>query len=124
VPLPDLTTYTPDRTVTDAPFEGVAVPGLRAEFFRRPLGDRVVSAGRYSMGGRTLLLAWGWTDEEACQFSSVRDPEGFWYPETEGCPVVEILRAGEAPDAPVTGLAVRTPVGQWITADRTPARSR
>jgi hypothetical protein len=124
VPLPDLATYAPHRTITDAVFEGVAVPGLRAEFFHRAEGERVASAGRYSMGGRDLLLAWGWTDEQHCRFSSVHDPEGFWHPETEGCPVVEILRDGEALDAPVTGLAIRTPRGQWVTADRTPARSR
>jgi hypothetical protein len=124
VPLPDLATYTPHRTITDAAFEGVAVPGLRAQFFRRTEGGRVASAGRYSMGDRDLLLAWGWADEPDCQFSAVRDPEGFWHAETRGCPVVEILRDGAAPDAPVTGLALRTPAGQWVTADRTPARSR
>ncbi|GIE50619.1 hypothetical protein Ani05nite_41530 [Amorphoplanes nipponensis] len=122
--MPDLTTYTPHRTVTDAAFDGVAVPGLRAEFFHRAEGDRLASAGRYSLGGRPLLLAWGWTDEPRCRFSAVRDPEGFWYPAVEGCPVVEILRDGEAPDAPVTGLALRTPGGQWVTADRTRARAR
>lgn len=124
MPLPDLASYAPHRTITDAPFEGFVVPGLRAEFFHRPAGERVASAGRYSMGGRELLLAWGWTDERHCSFSAVRDPEGFWHPETEGCPVVELLRDGESPDAPVTGLAIRTPGGQWVTADRTPARSR
>jgi hypothetical protein len=124
VPLPDLDTYAPHRTITNATFEGVAVPGLRAEFFHRAEGDRVASAGRYSMGGRELLLAWGWTDEPHCRFSSVRDPEGFWHPESDGCPVVEILRDGEDPDAAVTGLAIRTPSGQWVTADRArvPAR--
>jgi hypothetical protein len=124
VPLPDLTAYTPHRTITNATFEGVAVPGLRAEFFHRTDGERVASAGRYRMGDRDLLLAWGWTDELTCSFSSVHDPDGFWYPETEGCPVVEILRAAEAPDAPVTGLAIRTPAGQWVTADRTSPRAR
>ena len=124
MPLPDLATYTPHRTVVDAAFDGVTVPGLRAEFFHRTEGERVAAAGRYSLGGRDLLLAWGWADEPDCRFSAVRDPEGFWHPAAEGCPVVEILRAGEAPDAPVSGLALRTPAGQWVTADRPPARSR
>ncbi|WP_305784693.1 hypothetical protein [Symbioplanes lichenis] len=112
MPLPDLDTYSPHRTVLNATFEGVAVPGLRAEFFHRTEGDRVASAGRYSLGGRDLLLAWGWTDEEHCAFSAVRDPAGFWHPETPGCPAVRILRAG--PDDTVTGLAVRTPAGEWL----------
>lgn len=124
MPLPDLATYVPHRTITNAAFEGVCVPGLRAEFFHRTEGDRVASAGRYSIGGRDLLLAWGWTDEAHCRFSSVRDPDGFWHPETEGCPVVEILRDGEDPDAAVTGLAIRTPSGQWVTADRMPLPAR
>ncbi|MET8153937.1 hypothetical protein ACIBSW_34800 [Actinoplanes sp. NPDC049668] len=124
MPLPDLETYTPDRTITDATFEGVVVPGLCAEFFRRVEGGRTATAGRYSMYGRELLLAWGWADEEHCRFSSVRDPEGFWHPETPGCPVVEIIRDGEAPDAPVTALAIRTPTGQWVTTDRARVPSR
>ena len=77
--------------------------------------------------GQLVVAPWvglSWTDEQQCRFSAVRDPEGFWHPATAGCPVVEILRDGEAPDAPVTGLAIRTPAGQWVTADRTPARSR
>jgi hypothetical protein len=124
VPLPDLTTYTPHRRVTNAAFEGVPVPGLHAVYFQRAVEGRIASVARYSMGGLDLLLVWGWADEQHCRFSAVRDPGGFWHPAVEGCPVVELLRDGAAPDAPVTGLAIRTPAGQWVTADRTPARSR
>ena len=106
----------------NATFEGVVVPGLCADFFHRAEGERVASVARYEMGGRELLLAWGWTDEPDCRFSAVWDPDGFWHQETEGCPVVEILRGGAEPDAPVTGLAIRTPAGHWVTTDRTPAR--
>ncbi|MFI5493913.1 hypothetical protein [Actinoplanes sp. NPDC051859] len=124
MPMPELDFYTPHRTVTDAAFEGVTVPGLRADYFHRADGDRVASAGRYSMGGRDLLLAWGFTDEEHCRWSAVRDPAGFWHPETAGCPVVRVLRAGAAPDDPVSGLAVRTPSGEWVTAGRPPVPVR
>jgi hypothetical protein len=124
--MPDLETYTPHRTVTDAAFEDVAVPGLEAHFFHRPDGGRTASAGRYALGGRILLLAWGWTDEEHCSHHAVHDPAGFWHPETEGCPVVQVLRDGPGPDAPVTGLAVKSPSGAWLTAshDRIPARRK
>ncbi len=117
---PDLDTYTPHRTVTNAAFEGIAVPGLKAEFFRRTQGERTASAGRYSLGGRDLLLAWGWTDEEHCSWSAVWDPAGFWHPATAGCPVVRVEREGPEPDGPVTGLAVRAPSGVWISAGREP----
>lgn len=124
MPFPDLATYSPHRTVADAAFEGVPVPGLHAEYFHRADGDRVASAGRYSMGGRAVLIAWGWADEEHCRWSSVMDPGGSWYPATEGCPVVRVLRAGPGPDAPVSGLAVRAPSGEWITAGRGPVPVR
>ena len=107
MPLPDLAAYTPHRTVTNAAFDGVAVPGLRVEVFCRTEGGRVATAARYSLGGHDLFLVWGWADEERCRRSAVRDPAGFWYPETAGPPVVRILPGG---------LAVRAPSGDWIRA--------
>ena len=104
----------PHRIVADAAFEGVPVPGLRAEFFHRPQGDRVVSVGRYSMDGRELLLAWGYVDEQHCRWHAVRDPLGGWHRVADGCPQVELLRDGQA----VVGLAVRAPTGDWVRARR------
>lgn len=94
----------------DASFEGVPVPGLRADFFRRVENGRTASVGRYSMCGRDLLLAWGYVDEEHCRHNAVRDPAGGWHPATDGCPEVELIRDG--PD--VVGLAVRAPTGEWV----------
>ena len=110
--LPDLTRYRPHRTVADAPFEGVPVPGLRAEYFHRAEGDRVATVGRYSIGGRDLLMAWGYADEDHCRHNAVRDPAGGWYPAADGCPDVRLVRAGRA----VVGLAVRAPTGEWLRA--------
>ncbi|MEV4349658.1 hypothetical protein AB0J83_34805 [Actinoplanes sp. NPDC049596] len=111
--LPDLSEYRLHRTVADAPFEGVPVPGLSAEFYRRPDGERVASVGRYSYGGRDLLLAWGYVDEEHCRQSAVHDAaSGGWHRPTDGCPAVRVERAGDE----VIGLAVRTPGGEWLTA--------
>jgi hypothetical protein len=108
--LPDLTAYQPHRTVTDAPFEGRPVPGLRAEFFRRPDGDRIATVGRYWWGGREVLMAWGYTDEEHCRHNAVRDPDGGWHPAADGCPEVELIENGQA----VVGLAVKAPDGDWV----------
>lgn len=108
--LPDLTTFIPHRTVDDAPFEGVRVPGLRADYFRRAEGDRVATVGRYSFGGRELLMAWGYVDEEHCRHNAVRDPAGGWHRPADGCPDVELIRDGHA----VVGLAVRAPSGEWV----------
>ncbi|MGX6607514.1 hypothetical protein ACWKSP_36120 [Micromonosporaceae bacterium Da 78-11] len=107
---PDLRGYHPHRAQTDAPFEGVPVPGLRAEFFRRPEGDRIATVGRYSIGGRDLLMAWGYTDEDHCRHNAVRDGAGGWHPPAEGCPDVRLVRDGQA----VVGLAVRAPTGEWL----------
>ncbi|MEV6305598.1 hypothetical protein AB0M02_39710 [Actinoplanes sp. NPDC051861] len=114
--LPDLTTYAPHRSATDCGFEGVAVPGLRADFYRRTDGDRIASVGRYSYDGREVLMAWGFTDEEHCRRHSVHDPAAGWQPVVEGCPDVRFVRDGDAPDAPVVGLEVRTPTGGWLRA--------
>ncbi|GAB2575499.1 hypothetical protein Aab01nite_14300 [Paractinoplanes abujensis] len=108
--LPDLSEFTPHRTVFDAPFEGEPVPGLRADYFRRAEGDRIATVGRYSIGGRDLLMAWGYVDEEHCRHNAVRDPGGGWHEPADGCPDVELVRDGQA----VVGLAVRAPSGTWI----------
>jgi hypothetical protein len=108
--MPDLTGFRRPRVVSDAVLEGVTVPGLRAEFFRRAEGDRIASVGRYSMGGRDLLMAWGFVDEEHCRHNAVRDPAGGWHPPSDGCPDVELIRDGRD----VVGLAVRAPSGEWV----------
>jgi hypothetical protein len=109
--MPDLSVYEVHRTVDDAAFEGVAVPGLSATFYRRPDGDRVASVGHYRMAGRDVLMAWGYVDEEHCSHSAVRDPSGGWHRATDGCPTVRVERRGGA----VTGLAVCTPAGEWLS---------
>ena len=107
--IPDISQFSPHRTVLDASFEGEPVPGLRAEFFRRGEGDRVATVGRYSMDGRELLMAWGYVDEEHCRHNAVRTPAGGWEA-AEGCPVVELVKDGQS----VVGLAVRAPSGEWV----------
>ncbi|WIM98987.1 hypothetical protein ACTOB_002615 [Actinoplanes oblitus] len=102
------------RTEDDAAFEGRRVPGLRAEFFRRAEGDRIASVGRYSLGDRELLLAWGYVDEEHCRHNAVRDAAGGWHPAADGCPEVELITNGQA----VVGLAVRASTGDWVRALR------
>ncbi|MDI6100276.1 hypothetical protein QLQ12_16850 [Actinoplanes sp. NEAU-A12] len=90
----------------DAEFEGVAVPGLRADFYRRPDGDRIASVGRYSYQGRTVLMAWGYVDEEHCRQHAIHDPRAGWHAVVDGCPDVRL--AG--------GFEVRTPDGRWLRA--------
>ncbi|GGN93046.1 hypothetical protein GCM10010112_80830 [Actinoplanes lobatus] len=111
--LPDLSTYTPQRSMPDAEFEGTAVPGLRADYFRKVDGDRVASVGRYRYGGRDVLMAWGYADEKHCRRHAVHDPEHGWQDVVEGCPDVRFLRDG---DGPVTGVEVRVPGGGWLRA--------
>ena len=108
--LPDLSSYAPHRSLPDADFEGTAVPGLRADFYRRAEGDRVASVGRYSYRGREVLLAWGYVDEEHCRRHAVRDHRGGWQPVVEGCPDVRFVRDGDT----VVGVEVRTPSGAWL----------
>jgi hypothetical protein len=110
--LPDLSGYRPHRTVDVAEFEGVAVPGLRAEFFRRDEDGREATAGRYRYAGRPLLLAWGFVDEAHCRFSALCDADGRWGRPVPGCPQVQLVRV----DGRVTGLLLRDDLGRWIDA--------
>jgi len=114
VSLPDLTAYVAHRSTPDAAFEGTSVPGLRADFYRRVDGDRIASVGRYSYRGRDVLMAWGYVDERHCRRHAVHDPARGWQPVVDGCPDVRFVRAGDDPDAPVIGLRVRTPEGDWL----------
>jgi hypothetical protein len=118
--LPDLSQYAAHRTVHDASLEGTPVPGLRAEFFRRADGDRIATVGRYSIGGRDLLMAWGFADEEHCRHNAVRDRDGGWHPAADGCPEVKLVRDGQT----VVGLAVRAPTGEWVRGRAAPGGGR
>lgn len=103
--LPDLTAYVPHRTAENADFEGTVVPGLRAEFYRRPEGDRIATVGRYSYEGRAVLMAWGFVDEKHCRWHAVHDPVHGWQAVVDGCPDVRI-----EPDK----VEIRTPDGSWL----------
>lgn len=115
--LPDLSRYRLHRTVRDAEFEGVAVPGLSAQFFRRTAGDRLHSVGRYRFAGRELLMAWGYVDEQHCRYSAVRGTDGAWGRPIRGCPQVRVLRDGDT----VVGFEVRDARGCWIGGPATVA---
>lgn len=121
-PYPDLTEYVAHRSSPDAAFEGTTVPGLRADFYRRPDGDRIASVGRCFFHGREVLMAWGYVDEQHCRRQAVHDPARGWQPVVDGCPDVRVVRAGDAPDAPVVWLKVRTPEGEWLSAGGTLAQ--
>ena len=112
VDLPDLTEYRLHRVADEADFEGTAVPGLSAEFYRRDEDGRLASVGRYAFDGRTLLLAWGYVDEEHCRFSAVAGVDGAWQTPVPGCPEVRVLRDGDA----VSRLTVRGADGAWVSA--------
>lgn len=101
---PDLSLYVLHRTA-EAEFEGEWVPGLRADFYRRPDGDRIASAGRYTAKGRELFIAWGYVDEEHCRYNAVPG-----HPPADGCPVVRLVRDAGS----VVGLQVRAPSGEWL----------
>lgn len=81
------------------------VPGLRADFFRRPDGDRIASVGRYSYEGREILMAWGFVDEEHCRQHAVHDPVEGWQAVVDGCPDIR-----NDPGR----IEVRTPDGSWL----------
>jgi hypothetical protein len=69
-------------------------------------------------------MAWGFVDEEHCRYSALCDVEGRWQPAVAGCPQVRVMRAGDRPDEPVTGLMLRDHRGRWVDADRVASGAR
>lgn len=56
--IPDLVTFRLHKSIPDIDVDGVPVPGLRGEFYRRERGGRTESVGVYSYRHR-VFIAWG-----------------------------------------------------------------
>jgi hypothetical protein len=50
--------------------KGVAIPGLRASFYRR-VGARIETVGVYGCDAGELFVAWGYVDERHCRYGDV-----------------------------------------------------
>jgi hypothetical protein len=90
VNVPDLSTYDLHRVVEDSPVRGVAVPGLRATYYRA--GRH--TAGVYTYRGVEIFVAWGYVDEVHCRSHAFRAPDGTWEPARRGCPRVRTTPEG------------------------------
>jgi hypothetical protein len=93
--IPHLADFTYHKTLPDIDFEAVPVPGLDADFYRRPVGDRTLSVGVYRFGGAETHRAWGWVGEAHCSWHAYRNPAtGGLDGPFQGCPVFRLLRDG------------------------------
>ena len=101
--IPDLVTFRLHKSTPDIDVDGVPVPGLRGEFYRRERGSRTESIGVYSYRHR-VFIAWGYVGEPHCRHHAVRRPDGGWQRPRTGCPQVRVLRA--AAGTRVIGLRV------------------
>lgn len=93
---PDLARYTPHRQARDATLDGVTVPGLHGDYFRRTDGSRIATVGVYRYEGVELFMAWGYADEEHCSHHAVRRPDGTWSEPAIGCPRLRFAPDGVA----------------------------
>jgi hypothetical protein len=93
--IPHLADFTYHKTLPDIDFDAIPVPGLDADFYRRPIGDRTLSVGVYRFGGAETHRAWGWVGEAHCSWHAYKNPAtgGFDGP-FQGCPVFRLLRDG------------------------------
>jgi hypothetical protein len=105
-----LSHYRPYRVVDDIPIADEPVPGLRGEFFRREVGDRVATVGLYRYAGSEFFQAWGYAGEPRSRFSILRAADGEWESAQPGCPQVLVVRDG----GHVLGVAVRSEGGHWV----------
>lgn len=91
--IPHLADFTYHKTLPDIDFESTPVPGLVADFYRRPVGDRLLSVGVYRFGGAETHRAWGWVGEEHCSWHAYRNPAtGGYDGPFRGCPALRLLR--------------------------------
>lgn len=92
--LPQLADFAFHKTLRDVDFDRLPVTGLDADFYRRPVGDRLLSVGVYRLAGAETHRAWGWVGEAHCSWHA------YWNPEAErfdgpfpGCPELRPLHA-------------------------------
>lgn len=101
--IPHLADFTYHKTLPDIDFDSIPVPGLDADFYRRPVGGRTLSVGVYRFGGAETHRAWGWVGEAHCSWHAYRDPAtGGYDGPFQGCPVFRLLREGDR----LTGFAL------------------
>jgi hypothetical protein len=93
--IPHLADFTYHKTLPDIDFDAIPVPGLDADFYRRPIGGRTLSVGVYRFGGAETHRAWGWVGEAHCSWHAYKNPAtgGFDGP-FQGCPEFRLLRDG------------------------------
>src|ERR671910_2885449 len=84
--LPDLAAFRPHRVVDDVDLDGAVVPGLSADFHRRPVGDRVETVGRYRFAGVEVFMAWGYVGEAYCRCTAFHEGPAGWGAIRPGCP--------------------------------------
>ncbi|MFC4334389.1 hypothetical protein [Salininema proteolyticum] len=96
--VPRLTDFRYHRTIYDIGFEGVDLPGLDADFYRRSTPAGVLSVGVYRLRGQETHRAWGWVGEEHCAYHAVVDPySGMLQGPVPGCPDFAVLKLGDRP---------------------------
>jgi hypothetical protein len=87
--IPDISDYRLHRTVYDIDLEGVVVPGLTGQFYEREEDGRTATAGRYTLAGEEIFIAWGYRDEAHCAWTAYRQRDG-WTTPHRGCPRVRV----------------------------------
>ncbi|THV39502.1 hypothetical protein [Glycomyces buryatensis] len=90
--LPQLGHFTHHKTLRNVDFDEIPVPGLDADFYRRPVADRLLSVGVYRFGGAETHRAWGWVGDAHCSWHA------YWNPAADrfdgpipGCPELRLL---------------------------------
>ncbi|WP_232805701.1 hypothetical protein [Glycomyces xiaoerkulensis] len=89
--LPQLADFKHHRTIRSVDFDGFPLPGLDADFYRRPVADRLLSVGVYRLDGTETHRAWGWVGEAHCSRHAYRDRSGGFAGPFPGCPELRVL---------------------------------
>lgn len=90
--IPHLTDFSFHKTLPDIDFDETPVAGLDADFYRRPVGDRLLSVGVYRFDGAETHRAWGWVGDAHCSWHAYRDPAtGDYDGPFQGCPLLRLL---------------------------------
>ena len=91
--VPDFSLWGKYKSKRKVFIEGVGfAPGVRADFFQKEVGGRVLSAGGFKDDkNKILYTAWGFKDEPHCSFTAVMGDRGKWLAPMLGCPQVRTL---------------------------------
>lgn len=88
--------------------DGSTTNDVRAEFFEKSFGDKVISVGVFYHKESPLFCAWGYKDDEHCGMHAVVGEQGAWQSPQVGCPIKIAMKNSDGMNI---GIRIPSPNG-------------